>query len=332
MKHISKLVATTTLVSALAVGPVLGADFQLKFANVDAPKSIGGEGTQVFADCVADKSAGRIDIKIFPSGALGDQADNLESVRTDLLDITNVVSPIVTVDPLLSVFTLPYIFEDRAHVDKVMQGPVGTFVSERLGKQNVVVLGYWEGGFRQITNNTRAINTPDDLKGIKLRTPSDPTRVMLFNALGANASALPWAEVYSALQTGVYDGQENPALYVEDSNLFEVQKYLSFTSHVYGVSYLVMSKGAYEKLPQDLRMVVRECGRISGAATVAYGEKADAEAEEKARAHGMEVNTADAAAFMAAARPLQEKMIETIMSAEDAETAKTILNSIQNTH
>ncbi|PVH28450.1 TRAP transporter substrate-binding protein [Pararhodobacter oceanensis] len=332
MKFFSKLTAATALVSAMAVVPAVAAEFEFKFANVEAPQSIGGQATQAFANCVQEGSNERINITIFPSGALGNQTDNLESIRTNLIDFTQVVSPIVTVDPLLSVFTLPYIFRDRDHVDRVMHGPVGSFVAERLAARNVIAIGYWEGGFRQITNNVRPIHTPADLEGIKLRTPSDLSRIMLFQSLGANASALPWSEVYSALQTGVYDGQENPALYVEDANLFEVQNYLSFTSHVYGVSYLVMSEQAYDSLPQDLRVVVRECGRISGEESVAYGAQADAEAEERAIARGMEVNTADVAAFMAAAQPLHMEMISNTMSDEDAETARALLTSIQNTH
>ncbi len=306
-------------------------EFKLKFANVDAPQSIGGHGTQVFADCVAEKSDGRVEIQIFPSGALGGQSDNLESVRTDLLDLTNVVSPIVTVDPLLSVFTLPYVFRDRAHVANVLNGEVGELVSDRLLDRDLVVLGYWEGGFRQITNNVRPINVPGDLEGIKIRTPSDPTRIMLFDAMGASAAALPWSEVYSALQTGVFDGQENPALYVEDASFFEVQKYLSFTSHVYGVSYLLMSPGAYAKLPADLQEVAHECGRVSAEATIEYGQKADAEAADKATERGMEVNDADIPAFIAVARPLHGQMIEKILKGDDVQTANDLLKTIENT-
>ncbi len=326
-----KIAAAAVCSAMLASAAAAEAEFKLKFANVDAPQSIGGHGTQVFADCVAEKSAGRVEIQIFPSGALGDQADNLESVRTDLLDLTNVVSPIVTVDPLLGVFTLPYVFESRAQVASVLKGPVGDLVKERLAERNLVVLDFWEAGFRQITNNVRPINEPADLKGIKMRVPSDPSRIILFDALGASAAALPWAEVYSALQTGVFDGQENPALYVEDSSLFEVQKYLSFTSHVYGVSYLLMSPGAYGKLPADLQAVMHECGGVSAAATVAYGIKADSEAADKARGHGMEVNDADIPAFIAVARPLHDKMIESTMTGDDVAKAKEILEIIKTT-
>ncbi|MFN3209085.1 MAG: TRAP transporter substrate-binding protein [Roseovarius sp.] len=306
-------------------------DFKFKFANVDAPQSIGGHGTQVFADCMAEQSGGRVEIQIFPSGALGGQSDNLESVRTDLLDLTNVVSPIVTVDPLLSVFTLPYVFRDRDHVANVLKGEVGDLVSQRLQDRDLVVLGYWEGGFRQITNNVRPINVPDDLEGIKIRTPSDPTRIMMFDAMGASAAALPWSEVYSALQTGVFDGQENPALYVEDASFYEVQKYLSFTSHVYGVSYLLMSKGAFGKLPEDLQKVAFECGRVSADATVEYGTKADAEAADKATERGMEVNEADIPAFMAAARPMHAEMIEKTLKGDDVQKAKDLLKAIEDT-
>lgn len=331
MKNLRSFLATTSFISAIVASPLAAADYQFKLANVDAPQSIGGHGTMVFAECVQEKSADRVEIQTFLSGALGGQSDNLESVRASLLDLTNVVSPIVTVDPLLSVFTMPYVFESREHVAKVLQGPIGELVSERLAERDLVVLGLWEAGFRQITNNVRPINEPEDLKGVKMRTPSDPTRIMLFEALGANPAALPWAEVYSALQTGVFDGQENPALYVEDASFYEVQKYLSFTSHVYGVGYLLMSTEAYGKLPDDLQAVMLECGQVSADATVQYGKDADAVAAQKARERGMEVNDANVAAFIAAARPLHADMIASVMSEDDAPIAAQILEDIANT-
>ncbi len=330
MKYLRRFLITTFIASNFVGGPVAAADYKLKLANVDAPQSIGGHGTQVFAECVQENSAGRVEIQTFFSGALGGQSDNLESVRANLLDLTNVVSPIVTVDPLLSVFTMPYVFENRDHVAKVMQGEIGGLVRDRLAERDLVVLGFWEAGFRQITNNVRPINEPGDLKGIKMRTPSDPTRIMLFESFGASPAALPWAEVYSALQTGVFDGQENPALYVEDASFYEVQKFLSFTSHVYGIGYLLMSTEAYEKLPDELRTVMHECGDISADATVQYGTDADASAAEKARERGMSVNDANVPAFIDAVRPLQADMIASVMSDEDAETALQILEDIAN--
>lgn len=317
------LVLTGTMVV-----PASAADYTFRFANVDAPQSIGGHGMEVFAECVAEKSGGRVAVETFPSGALGDQTDNMESLQAGLLDFTKVISPIVNVEPLAAVFTLPYVFRDRQHVDRVMNGAVGTWLSDRLVGHGLRVLGYWEGGFRQITNNVRPISTPADLAGIKMRTPSDPTRILLFNELGANASALPWAEIYSALQTGVFDGQENPALYVEDAKLFEVQKYLSFTSHVYGVSYLLMSEEKYAELPNDLKLVMHQCGRISADATVAYGIKADEEAADFARGKGMEVNEADVNSFVEAATPLREKMLELVLKPEEIPTAQMLLDAI----
>jgi tripartite ATP-independent transporter DctP family solute receptor len=316
------------VVTGAMVAPASAADYKFRFANVDAPQSIGGHGMEVFAECVAEKSDGRVAVETFPSGALGDQTDNMESLQAGLLDFTKVISPIVNVEPIAAVLTLPYVFRDREHVARVMNGAVGTWLADRLVGQGLRVLGYWEGGFRQITNNVRPINTPADLAGLKMRTPSDPTRILLFNELGANASALPWAEIYSALQTGVYDAQENPALYVEDANLFEVQKYLSFTSHVYGVSYLLMSEEKYADLPNDLKLVMHQCGRISADATVAYGIKADEEAADFARGKGMEVNQADVNSFVEATIPLREKMLELVLKPEDIPTAQMLLDAV----
>ena len=158
-------------------------------------------------------------------------------------------------------------------VDLVMNGPLGDWVAERLKKNKLEVLSYMEGGFRQITNNKRPINTPNDLKGIKMRTPSSQLRIKIFNSYGANASPLPYPELYSALQMGAFDGQENPAIEVKSSKFYEVQKYLSFTNHVYTVSYLLMGESSYKKLPWNLKILMKQASYEAAMATVEAGRQ-----------------------------------------------------------
>ncbi len=228
----------------------------------------------------------------------------MQALQTGTLDIGTVDTPITTADELLGVFGLPYIFRDRDHVAKVMNGPVGDLIAERLQKKGLKVLAYFEGGFRQITNNVRPIMKPEDLKGIKMRTPASALRIKIFKQYGANASALPYPELYPAHQTKVFDGQENPAIEVISSKFYEVQKYLSFTGHVYTVSYFMMNDKIHAKLPSDLQKLLREAALAATKATVEAGIKGDAEVAEFAKSKGMQVNQADVKAFVEASKPI----------------------------
>lgn len=282
-------------------------EFKLRAATVGAPGGIQDIGLQKLKEVAEAKSGGRISITVYAGGSLGDQISNIESLQSGTLDIANIETPITQVDPLMGVFGLPYIFRSREHVDAVMNGPIGKEISERLAAHGVRAIGFLEGGFRQITNNVRPIYKPEDLKGVKMRTPESKLRIKIFNHYGANASPLPYPELYTALQTGAFDGQENPATEVKASRFYEVQKYLSFSNHVYTVGFLLMSEQVYQKLPDDLKQVMIEAAREASAATVEFGKQADAEIAELARSKGMEVNDADIASFVEASKPIWEE-------------------------
>jgi tripartite ATP-independent transporter DctP family solute receptor len=291
-------------------GAAIAADYDLRY-NAPAPDGgVHGAGMHVFKQCIEEKTGGRVAVKLFFSGALGAQLDSIEAAQAGTLDIVQIDTPITTIDPLLSVFGLPFIFRDRAHVDAILSGPVGDMVRQRLAAKGVRPLGFWEGGFRHITNNVRPINKPSDLKGVKMRTPGSKIRIKIFNTYGANASALPFPEVYSALQMGVYDGQENPAEVLHSAKFYEVQKYLSLTGHVYTVSYPLISEGVYQKLPWDIQLALRQCGDKAGERTVEWSIDADNNVVDFAKGKGMKVNQADVGAFIAASRPIWSELGE----------------------
>jgi TRAP-type transport system periplasmic protein len=260
----------------------------------------------LFKELVEKRSNGKIEVKLFHSGAIGDDVANLEALKVGTLEIGTCDTPITTVDPLLGVFALPFIFRDRDHVASVMNGPVGAWTAERLRQKGLEVLAYFEGGFRQITNNKRPINEPADLKGIKMRTPSSALRIKMFNQYGANAAALPYPELYSALQMGAFDGQENPAIEIKSQKFWEVQKYLSFSNHVYTVSYFLMSPIVYKKLPWDLQLMVKQAAYEASLKTVEVGKRADEDLAALAESKGMKVNQANVAAFVEASKPIWE--------------------------
>jgi tripartite ATP-independent transporter DctP family solute receptor len=284
------------------------AEFKLRANTIGNEHSIHAVGLRKLKELVEKRSGGRIEIKIYYSGALGDQRAGIESMQSGTIDIATVDTPITTIDKVFGVFGLPFIFRDREHVDQVMNGPVGEWAAERLRKNKLEILAYMEGGFRQITNNKRPIYTPDDLKGIKMRTPSSQLRIRIFNTYGANSAALPYPELYSALQMGVFDAQENPAIEVKSNKFYEVQKYLSFTNHVYSVSYLLMGQSSFKKLPWDLQLLVKQAGYETIAATVEAGKAVDEEIIELANSKGMKVNKATTQAFIEASKPIWDSV------------------------
>jgi tripartite ATP-independent transporter DctP family solute receptor len=299
------LALTLTFAATIFSGSLLfAAEYSLRAHTINNPQSIHFTGMKKFKTLVEERSNGKIEVKLFHSGSLGDQRANLESLQSGTIDIATCDTPITTIDELMGVFGLPYIFRDRDHVQAVLYGPTGGWVADRLRAKGLEVLAYFEGGFRQITNNKRPIYKPSDLKGVKMRTPGSSLRIKTFNHYGANASALPYAELYSALQMGVYDGQENPAIEVKSSKFYEVQKYLSFTNHVYTVSFFLMSQMSYKKLPWDLQLLLKHAAYEASVATVAAGKAADSEIAGLAQSKGMKINQADIASFVEISKPI----------------------------
>jgi len=279
-------------------------EFSFRANTIGAPGGIQEAALLRLKEVAESKSGGRISISVATGGALGNQEENIESLQSGTLDIAGIETPIVTLEPLLGVLALPYMFRDRAHVDAVMNGEVGNEIRDMLRSHDVEVLGYYEAGFRHITNNVRPINTPEDLRGVRMRTPGSRQRIEIFTAWGADAAPLPYPELYAALQTGAFDGQENPLVEVKSSRFYEVQKYLSLTNHLYQSGYILMAGDSFARLPDDLKAIMIEAATEGYHASVAFGEAADSEVVDLARANGMEVNEADIAAFQAASEAI----------------------------
>jgi len=293
-------VATTMAAAATSVA----AEVKLR-ANVPGnQEGIAYLGAKHFADIVNERAGGKVTVKVFHSSSLGDQVSSLESMQAGTLDISTIETPITTIDSILGATALPYVFTGREHVAAAFNGPAGAWIEKRLAAKGLRVLGFMEGGFRQITNSVRPIVTPADLKGVKMRTPSSKLRIKIFNTYGANASPLPFKELYTALQTGVFDGQENPVIWAKSTKFYEVQKYLSITNHLYTVMYLLMSESAYQKLDADTQAILKQAGREATAYSVEVGIKADNEIVDFLKTKGMQVNQADIAAFVAASKPI----------------------------
>jgi len=294
------LIGVASVVMLSLAGQVTASATNLRANTIGAEQGIQMEALRALKQVVEERTGGQTTVRLHHSGALGDQESDLESLRSGTLDISTIETPITSVDPVLGLLALPYLFRDRDHVQAVLAGPVGEAFTARLQERGYRVLGFYEGGFRHITNNRRPIVEPADLRGVRMRTPGSPLRIRIFNHYGADAAPLPYPELYSALQTGVFDGQENPLVEVRASRFYEVQRYLSLSGHVYTVGFILMGEQRFQSLPAAVQDALLEGGAVGGMASVAFGQEADDSVVELARSRGMTVNEVNLEAFIAA--------------------------------
>jgi TRAP-type transport system periplasmic protein len=238
--------ASTCAASAFSL-PMLGkaraADFILKYANQSPASAPVNVRAREAADKIREESGGRVDIKIFPNNQLGSDADMISQLRSGAIDfMTETGALMENLVPTASINAVGFAFPDYAAVWKAMDGDLGAAVRKGFAKANLYAFAkVWDNGFRQITSGTKPINSPEDLKGFKIRVPVAPIQVALFKGLGAAAISLPLKEVYSSLQTHLADGQENALVLIDTFKFYEVQKYCSITKHQWDGFWMLSS-------------------------------------------------------------------------------------------
>ncbi len=252
--------AVATLLMIPAVGSAADINkhtFKFAFQNsIDHPQ---GQGATKFAELVKEKSGGKMKVKIFPSGMLGGDLQTVAALQGGTIDFTVLNAGMLsTVIPEFGVFDFPFMFNSGEEADQVVDGPFGRMMFEKLPAKNLVGLGYWELGFRNMTNNIRPITKLEDFDGIKLRVLQSPVFIDTFNTLGCNTVPLPYPELYSALEQHVVDGQENPVTNVQFASFYEVQKYFSFTKHIYSPQSSLISKKTWDKLNEEEKKIIVE--------------------------------------------------------------------------
>ncbi|WP_270731404.1 TRAP transporter substrate-binding protein [Shimia sp. Alg240-R146] len=243
-----------------------------------------------FEELVEAGSNGEIDVQIFPSSQMGPDREMIEGVQTGVLEMAIPPSSFFAGwDPAFAVIELPYMYASKDIAFNVLESEAGDGMIERIEGQGLVGLGWLELGVRNVTNNVRPIASPADLEGVKLRTMQVPAHVATFQALGANPTPMNFGEVYSALQQGVIDGQENPLAIITSQRFYEVQSYLSTTGHVFAVYMPVISQPFFDSLSAEHQQLIRDsmaAARTFQAETVAAE---DASQLEEIRAAGVEV-------------------------------------------
>jgi len=242
----------------------LGADFVIKYAhagpaNADTEPPHGG--AVAFKSYVETASGGRIRVDLYPGGQLGGEREIIEGVQFGDIEMGGSISDACTstIFPMAQAWTIPYLFKNYAVAFEFGKSALMDELIEQMAdEQGVRVLGITDIGFRSFTNNVRPIQGPEDLAGLKFRTMEGPAYIKLVEALDASATPIPIHEVYTSLQTGVVDGQENPPWVVRAFKFYEVQDYLTLDGHVYCYSFTVINEDFYQSLPEDLQRIVRE--------------------------------------------------------------------------
>lgn len=294
-----------TVVASFVAVPAMAADITMRFGHVGAPGSLFAATADHFAACVGEKSGGKVEVQTFGSSQLGKDKELLQKLKLEQVDFALPSSVMSSVSDIFGVFEMPYIIKDRDHMRRV-QGAMMDQFQAAAGDNGYYIVGLAENGFRHITNNIRPINTPEDLQGIKLRTPNGKWRVKMFQQYGANPTPMAFSDVFTALQTGVIDGQENPYAQIASAKFQEVQKYLSITGHVYTPAYILSSKKGFDGQPDDVKAVLTDCAADTQTFTYETAARMETELLDVIKAAGVEVNEADKNAFIAASKPVYD--------------------------
>jgi TRAP-type transport system periplasmic protein len=251
---IKTLLATAALAT---VGVAVAQDKVIKFANQNAAGHPVVQGMEKFAEIVAAKSGGKIKVNVFPSGQLGSDQANVSALQGGTLEMASMNSGIFASQVKdFAVFDLPFMFANGQEADAVVDGPFGKKLHMKLEEKGLVGLGYYELGFRNITNSKRAITKVEDIAGLKLRVIPNPINVDWVKALDANPTPLPFPELYAALEQKAVDGQENPVATIWGAKLYEVQKFMTLTNHQYNPQSVVISKKFWDALSADEKKIV----------------------------------------------------------------------------
>lgn len=295
-----------------------------KLGNATPPDHAYNVAARKYAELVAQRTGNKVKIDIFPAAQLGSERDLVEGLQLGTVDlVVTSTGPLGGFVPQMFVVDLPFLFRDREHAYKVLDGPIGKGLLDSFSAKGIKGLAFWENGFRHITNNVRPIEKPEDLKGIKIRTMENKIHLAAFRAFGASPTPMAWGEVYTALQQKTIDAQENPIAIVYVAKIYEVQKYLALTGHFYSPSLLIMSEKSYNSLPKDVQKIMLDTA--IECATFERNLLRDNEVKQlsELKAKGMQVTTPNKKAFQSAAAPVYKEF--------ESQFGKEMIEKIINT-
>jgi tripartite ATP-independent transporter DctP family solute receptor len=298
-RNVLKLWIVLLVVGLMAVQGVADAKTTIKLAHVVAEEDIFHIQSVKFKELVEERTNGEIEIKIFPNKQLGDkESDLITMVQTGTIGLATITcGPITSFDSFFGILDMPFLFRNKDHAYKVLDGPIGQKFLDSLSSIGIKGLAFGERGFRNVSNNIRPITKPEDLEGIKIRVMQSPVYVETFKALGANPVPMGWGEVYTSLQQGIIDAQENPPWVIWAFKIYEVQKYYSLTGHSYAGNVIMMNQQLFDGLDQDTQKLLIDAAREASAYERKTNNDGVAEILNNLREVGMGVNEVDTTPF-----------------------------------
>ena len=288
-------------------GPVQ-AKTTIKLAHVCTVEDIFHIQSMKFKELVEKKTGGEIEIKLFPNKQLGGkESDLITMVQTGTIGLATITcGPITTFDPLFGILDMPFLFSSKEQAYKVLDGSIGKNFLDSLSKVGIKGLAFGERGVRNVSNNLRPITKPADLKGIKIRVMQSPIYIELFKALGANPIPMGWGEVYTALQQGTIDAQENPPWVIWAFKIFEVQKYYSLTGHSYAGNVIMMNKKLFDGFNTNTQKILVDSAREASAYERKVNNDGVAGIFVKLKGKGMKINDVNRVPFQDACQSVYE--------------------------
>lgn len=273
----------------------------LKLGTSTQPSHIYNLAANYFGKIVGQKSGGEIEVQVFPAAQLGSERDMVEGLQLGSLEMTlTSTGPLGNFVPQIKLFNLPFLFKDRKSCYRVLDGEIGTQIADRFTKVGLRSLGWFENGFRNITDSKVPVNSPADMKGLKIRVMEDDVFILTMKALGASPLPMAFGELYTALEQKTVDAQENPLAVIYSSRFFEVQKYLAMTGHFYSPAMLLISEITWKTLNPDQQKIIADAAIQARDYERELSLKADEELEASCKKEGMIITHPDKAPFVQA--------------------------------
>ncbi|MDL2259789.1 TRAP transporter substrate-binding protein [Deltaproteobacteria bacterium OttesenSCG-928-K17] len=313
MKRLSTLFVALLAVCFFAGTALADPKYIMRIGTTTEPEGHYHKGLLQFKERVEKYTDGQVRVDIFLSSQLGNERDMIEGLSMGLLEGSLTSSaPLANFSSDFLLLDLPYIVTDREKAYKVMDGEVGQAILGTMTSKGVLALGFWENGFRNVTNSKRPIVNPADLKGLKIRTMENPIHQYTFEYFGATPTPMAWSEVFLALQQGTIDGQENPLVIIDTVKVYEVQKYISLTGHFYSPAVFMLSKQIFDSYPKDVQDAILKAEKEARDWERAYSAQLDEDLVKSMTAKGVQFNDVDKAKWQKACAPIYDKFKDRI--------------------
>ena len=311
------------LVILMLLAGCVSAVTTIRVGHVLAPTHPYQLGLEKFSELVSAKTNGNVKVEVFHSSQLGNERDLIEGLQLGTVEMCIVsTAPLSSFTTQFGVFDLPFIFSETKKTREILDGPIGQGILDTLTNQGIIGLCYFENGFRNITNNVRPITKPEDLQGLKIRTMESPIHMASFRAMGTNPTPMALGELFTALQQGTVDGQENPLAIINTSKFYEVQKYLSITEHFYAPAPLLIGKAFFDGLDADSQKALMGAAVEARLYERGLLDEMNTKLRDELQKAGMTINTVDKQLFIKAVQPVYAEY--------EAEIGKELIQKVQD--